>query len=138
LASADDYKKSLAERDIVTAYSPPRPPTPPRERRETPTPPKYDESELARFSAAVNNGNGLQAWIYVLPTGETLHVMAGDPVKIGALDGKIESVEERSLVFTTGEKRFRVRLGDYLRKGKEIDAKGAAIPEEKPSATPKS
>src|SRR4029079_6659820 len=63
LASADDYKKSLAERDIVTAYAPPRPPTPPRERKEPPKPPKYDESELARFSAAVNNGDGLQAWI---------------------------------------------------------------------------
>jgi hypothetical protein len=137
LTTVDDYKKSLAERDIVTAYAPPRPPTPPRERRETPTPPKYDESELARFSAAVDNGSGLQAWIYVLPTGETLHVMAGDPVKIGSLDGKIESVEERSLVLKTGDKRFRVRLGDYLRKGKEIGAKDAA-PEENPTATPKS
>jgi hypothetical protein len=137
LATADDYKKSLAERDIVTAYAPPRPPAPVRERREPPAPPKYDESELARFSAAVDNGNGLQAWIYVLPTGETLHVMAGDPVKIGALDGKIESVEERSLVLKTGDKRFRVRLGDYLRKGTEIGAKDAA-PEEKPSVTPKS
>jgi hypothetical protein len=63
--------------------------------------------------------------------------MAGDPVKIGALDGKIESVEERSLVFKTGDKRFRVRLGDYLRKGKEIGAKDAAS-EEEPTATPKS
>jgi hypothetical protein len=137
LASADDYKKSLAERDIVTAYSPPRPPTPPRERHEAAKPPKYDESELARFSAAVNNGDGLQAWIYVLPTGETLHVMAGDPVKIGALDGKVESVEERALVLKTGDKRIRVPLGDYLRKGKEIDSKGAVL-EEKPKAPPKS
>ena len=136
LARAEDYKKSLAERDIVTAYAPPRPPSPPRERRDAATPPKFDESELARFSAAVNNGNGLQAWIYVLPTGETLHVMAGDPVKIGALEGKIESVEERSLVLKTGDKRFRVRLGDYLRKGKEIDAKDAAV--ENPPASPKS
>jgi len=123
LASADDYKKSLAERDIVSAYAEPRPPTPPRERREPPKPPKFDESELARFSATAGNGNGLQAWIYVFPTGETLHVMAGDPVKIGALDGKVESVEARSLVLKTGDKRIRVRLGDFLRKGKEIDAK---------------
>jgi len=137
LASADDYKKSLAERDIVAAYTPPSPPTAPRERKEPAKPPKFDESELARFSAAVDNGNGLQAWIYVLPTGETLHVMAGDPVKIGALDGKIESVEERSLVLKTGEKRFRVRLGDYLRKGTEIDAQGAEL-KEKPAPAPKS
>src|SRR3954447_14238809 len=30
LANADTYKKSMAERDIVTAYTPPRPPAPPR------------------------------------------------------------------------------------------------------------
>jgi hypothetical protein len=137
LASAEDYKKSLAERDIVTAYSPPKPPGSPRERRETPTPPKFDESELARFSGTAGNVDNLQAWIYVLPTGETLHLTAGDPVKIGALDGKIESIEPRSLVFKTGDKRFRVPLGDYLRKGKEIDAKTAA-PEETPPVTPKS
>jgi hypothetical protein len=138
LASADEYKKRLAERDIVTAYSPPRPPTPPRERRETPPgPPKYDESEVAFFSGATSSGNEWQAWISVRSTGETLHLASGDPVKIGALDGKIESIEERSLVLKTGDKRFRVALGQSLRKGKEIDSKGAA-PEEKPAATPKS
>jgi hypothetical protein len=137
LASADEYKKSLAERDIVNPYSPPKPPTPPRERRETPKPPKYDESELARFSGTAGDIENLQAWIYVLPTGETLHVVAGDLIKIGALDAKIESIEARSLVYKTGDKRFRVTLGDYLRKGKEIDAKGATV-KEQPSVTPKS
>ncbi len=137
LASADEYKKSLAERDIVTAYSRPRPPTPVRERRDPPAPPKYDESELAFFSGAVSSGSGWQAWINVRSTGETLHLGSGDPVKIGALDGKIESVEERSLVLKTGDKRFRVALGQSLRKGKEIGAK-AASPEEKPVTAPKS
>src|SRR4051794_113595 len=75
LASADAYKKSMAERDIVTVYTPPRPPGPARaERKETPAPPKFDVSELARFSATVGNGDSLQAWIYVMPTGEMLHV----------------------------------------------------------------
>jgi cellobiose-specific phosphotransferase system component IIA len=136
LASADAYKKSLAERDIVTAYASPRP-TPPRERKEPSTPPKYDESELAYFSGAVSSGSGWQAWINVRSTGETLRLASGDPVKIGALDGKIESVEERSLVFKTGDKRFRVALGQSLRKGTEIVAKGPAA-EEKTPATPKS
>jgi cellobiose-specific phosphotransferase system component IIA len=137
LASADDYKKSLAERDIVTAYAPPRPPTAPRERREATTPPKFDESEQTRFTAALSDGTRWQAWIYVKPTGELLHLQAGDPIKVGLLDGQIESIEARSLVLKTGNKRFRLRVGDYLRKGKEIDAKGAEL-EEKPTDTPKS
>jgi cellobiose-specific phosphotransferase system component IIA len=138
LASADDYKKSLAERDIVAPYASPRPPTPAREHKDTPKPPKFDDAELAFFSGQTRIGDEWQAWINVRSTGETLHLASGDKVKIGALDGKIESVEERSLVFKTGDKRFRVALGQSLRKGKEIDAKAAA-PVEKPAAiTPKS
>jgi len=129
LASAD-YQKSLGERDLATVYTPPRPPgPPPAERRETAAPPKFDESELARFTASVNSGSGLQAWIYILPTGEMLRLMAGDPVKIGGFDGKIESVEARTLVLRSGDKRFLVRLGEYLRKGKELDAEGNVIPD---------
>lgn len=126
LASAEAYKKSLTERDLVSAYTPPRPPTPPAERRETPKPPKFDDSEFAKFSGSLNNGKEWQAWIHIQTTGEMLHVHAGDPVKVGLLDGQIESVEARSLVLKMGDKRFRVPLGESLRKGKEINANGDA------------
>ncbi len=130
LASAAEYQKSLSERDLATVYTPPRPPgPPPAETLETAAPPKFDESELARFTASVNSGAGLQAWIYILPTGEMLHLMAGDPIKIGGFDGKIESIEARTLVLRSGDKRFLVRLGEYLRKGKELDAEGNVKPD---------
>src|SRR5262245_39568001 len=94
LASAAEYQKRLGERDLATVYSPPRPPAPPAERRDTPPPPpKFDEAELAHFSGAINNGERWQAWINNRATGETLHLYAGDKVKIGALEGTIESVE---------------------------------------------
>ena len=57
LASVAEYQKSLGERDMATVYTPPRPPAPPTVRRETPppaAPPKFDESELARFSGTIN------------------------------------------------------------------------------------
>jgi hypothetical protein len=127
LANADTYKKSMAERDIVTAYTPPRPPAPPRaERKEAAAPPKFDDAEFAIFSAAVGNGTGLQAWINVRTTGETLRLEAGDTVKVGALKGEIVSVEPRLLVYKSGDKKFRVPLGESLRKGKEIGPTGEA------------
>jgi hypothetical protein len=137
LASADAYEKSFAERDVVTAYSPPRPPSLPRERREAPGPPKFDDAQVAHFTGSVDSGNGWQAWINVRSTGEMLHLTAGDPVKVGALDGEIESVEPRSLVFKTGNKRFRVNLGQSLREGKEISAK-SNTKDDLPEAEPKS
>jgi hypothetical protein len=124
LASAAEYQKSLSERDLATVYAAPKPPAPPTERRDPPAPPKFDDAEQAFFSGLVGSGNGLQAWIYVRTTGETLHLAAGDPVKVGSLEGQIESIDKRSLVFKMGDKKYRVALGESLRKGKELDANG--------------
>ncbi len=128
LATVAEYQKVLGERDIATVYSPPRPPAPPAANSTPGAPPKFNEAEMARFTASVNSGAGMQAWIYVLPTGEMLHVVAGDAVKIGAIDGKIESVEARSLILKTADKRYLVRLGEYLLKGQELDAEGNPKP----------
>lgn len=140
LASADAYVKTLVERDLAAAYMPPRPPAPPprEQRREVVRKPdKFDDSEQARFSGSVNNGKEFEAWISVRSTGELLKLVAGDPVKIGALDGKIESVDGLSLVLNTGKKRFRVKLGEFLRKGTEIATDGSPK-KAKPPATPES
>jgi hypothetical protein len=137
LASAQDYIKSFSERNLVSAYSPPRPPEPVREHHEPPPKPKFDDSEFAMFSGVVSSGSGMQAWILVRTTGETLHLMAGDEVKVGALEGKILSVEPRALVYSTGDKKYRVALGDSLRKGKEVGADDAES-KVKPAINPQS
>jgi hypothetical protein len=125
LASAAEYQKSLGERDLATVYTPPRPPAPPAAKRDTPpAPPKFDEAELAHFTGQIKSGDRWQAWINNRATGETLHLFAGDKVKIGALEGTIESVEDRVLVLKTGDKKYRIALGESLRGGKELDADG--------------
>jgi len=123
LASLADYQKTFSERELTNVYTPPRPPV---VRRETPTPPEFDDSEQARFTGSVGSNDGQQAWINVQTTGEVLRVSAGDPVKVGTLEGLIVSVEPRSLVFESDGKKFRVAVGEYLRKGKELEADGKA------------
>jgi hypothetical protein len=137
LASLNDYQKSLGERDLATAYSPPRPPAPKIERRETTQPPKFDDAEQAHFTAALSDGDKWVAWINVRTTGETLHVGAGDPVKVGALDAQVVSIEPKALVVKIGEKNYRVPLGESLRKGKEIGGT-SSTPEQPAAETPKS
>jgi hypothetical protein len=140
LESAAAYQKSLGERDLATVYTPPRPPAPPVERRETltpPPPPRFDEAELAKFTGSVEAGKGQEAWIRVFTTGETLHLYAGDEVKVGTLEGEIESVDQRWLVLKIGDKRFRVALGESLRSGKELDADGN-VKVETPGERPRS
>jgi hypothetical protein len=138
LASAAEYQKVFNDRDLVAVYTPPRPPGPPPRPRETPPPPpKFDESELAHFSGAIGSGASMQAWIHIRSTGETLHLKAGDPIKVGALEGQIESINERALVLKTGDKKFRVPLGESLRKGKELDENGQ-IKADPPAESPQS
>jgi hypothetical protein len=63
-----------------------------------------------------------------------LHLVAGDELKVGALEGKIVSIENRSLVYETEGKKFRVALGESLRKGKELPADSSTAATEKPEA----
>jgi hypothetical protein len=96
-------------------------------RRETTTPappPRFDDAELAKFTGSVEAGKGQEAWIRVFTTGETLHLYAGDEVKVGTLEGEIELVDQRWLILKIGDKRYRVALGESLRSGKELDADG--------------
>ncbi len=129
LASLDEYKKTLEERDLVSVYTPRAP--------SEPTGRHADDAEEARFSGTTGASASLQAWINVRTTGETLHLAAGDALKVGALDGKIVSIEQRSLVYEAGGKKFRVPLGESLRKGKELAADGSTA-SEKPAETPES
>jgi hypothetical protein len=122
LASLEAYQKSLGERDLVSVYAPRAVAAVPTAAPDA----KSDDRLSARFSATVPGSKGLQAWINVPATGETLHVSAGDPLKVAGLDGKIISVEPRSLVLQSGDKKFRVALGQSLHSGKEIEPNGGA------------
>jgi hypothetical protein len=135
LATLDAYQKSLNERDLASVYTPPRPVRESRPRPEPPKPPEFDDASQAHFSGAVGAPDALQAWINVRTTGETLHLGVGDDLKVGALEGKIVSIERRALVYETDGKQFRVALGQSLRAGKELPGAGT---DEKPGETPES
>jgi hypothetical protein len=138
LAKVDDYKKTFEERDLANVYKPPAPPRPPvAERRDPPAPPKFDDAEQARFSASMGPADSLQAWVLVQTTGETLHLGVGDPLKVGALDAKVVSIEKFALVYETDGKKFRVPLGKFLREAKELPA-DASTSAEKPEKSPES
>jgi hypothetical protein len=125
LASLADYQKSLGDRDLMNVYTPPRPPV--AARTDPPAPPKFDDSEHARFSASIGIGDKFQAWIHVRTTGETLHLQPGDTFKVGQLEGQIVSVEPRSMVYQAGDKKYRVSLDQPLRKGTELGPDGKPL-----------
>ena len=136
MAKVEDYKKTFEERELASVYTPPRPPGEALAGRSKPsTPPKFDDAEQAYFSGSTSGPTGApKAWINVRTTGETMYLSAGDALKVGALEGKIVSIENRALVYETEGKKFRVALGESLRKGKELPADTSAATAEKPEA----
>ncbi len=121
LAKLDDYVNSITERNVFAVYTPPRPPRPPVVRSDPPAPPKFDDAGQAYVTAIVLGEQGLQAWITVRTTGEVLRLGEGDEVKVGLLDGRIVSIEPRSLVLEADDKRHAIELGHNLRDGRPID-----------------
>jgi hypothetical protein len=115
LASLDDYKKRIGERNIFAIYTPPRPPGRPPVARVAP--PAFDHAKHARVTAILESDARPQVWISVHTTGEVLRLFKGDTLKVGELEAEIKSIstEPRSVVLQTADgKELRVSLGHYL------------------------
>jgi hypothetical protein len=124
-ASADEYLKSITGRNLLTAYSPPRPELPPSSTAHTEPPkPKFDDAEFAYVTGIVEVGGRAQVWITVRTTGEVLRLFAGDPVKVGQFEGKIVSIEPRTLVLSSDKGEVRVQVGHPLHEPTKPDAGG--------------
>ena len=122
LAQLDDYVKNITGRNVFAAYRPPRPPRPPVvEREPPPAPPKFDDAGQAYVTGIVGTGPQLQAWVTVRTTGEVLRLSAGDEVKVGLLEGKVVSINPRSLILETDDHRYVIEVGHNLRDGKPAD-----------------
>jgi len=117
-SKADEYAKSIGERNLFAVYRPPRAEPSPSEARSTPLPAKFDDAKFAFFSGTVQTGGRIQAWINVRTTGETLRLFEGDDVNVGLFEGKVVSIESRAIVIKSGDEELRVKLGDNLRDGK--------------------
>lgn len=116
LATLEDYKTRLSERDIFSVYTPPRPPSPPPVARERPAPPQFDHLKFARFTGIVGLDDQPQAWIWVQTTDERLYLSEGETLKIGDFEATIKEIMKPNvLVLQAGEEEIRVKLGDYLR-----------------------
>lgn len=127
LESLDDYLASITERNVFTAYVPPQPPKPkitaaPVVKREPAPKPKFDDAAHAYLTGVVQAGERLQAWIYVRTTGETLRVYEGDPLTVGLLEGKVESISPKKIVVRVDENLYATPLGSHLREAAPLES----------------
>ena len=115
--TAAEYADSIGGRNLFAVYTPPRP-APPSTARVAPPKPEFDDAKHAYFTATIQVDGRYQAWIHVRTTNETLRLFEGDAVKVGLFDGKIVSIEPRSIVVESNDEELRVELGHNLSEGK--------------------
>lgn len=117
--AAEAYAESLVSRNMFASYTPPPPPKPPAppptKPRERQAPPPFDHAEHAYLTGVVETGAGLQAWINVRTTGEVLRLVAGDDLKVGELEGRVQAVTQRAIVVESDGESWTTPLGEPLR-----------------------
>ena len=120
-STADEYARSVTERNVFAEYTPPPPPRPEpvvAERPQPPAPPEFDDATQAQLTGIVETGDRLQAWVRVRTTGQTLRLSAGDPIEVGSVRARVQAVLPREIVLESeGEVPRRVELGERLREG---------------------
>jgi len=117
LASADEYRQELVDRNLFSVYTPPRPAQSTNlvKQEKPPGPPPFDAAKHAYVTGIVQTGGRLQAWITVRTTGEVLRLFEGDELKVGLLEGRILSIAPRMVVVQAGDEKLQVELGHSLR-----------------------
>lgn len=114
LASLEEYRNNLVDRNLFAAYQPPRPERPVQVAQYE-AQPKFDDAQHAYVTGIIESEGKLQAWITVRTTGEVLRLSEGDELKVGLLEGRIVSIGPRALVLQTGDEKVQVKLGHSLR-----------------------
>ncbi|HBO46083.1 MAG TPA: hypothetical protein DD670_19600 [Planctomycetaceae bacterium] len=121
LASLDDYRKAIGERNLFAAYTPPAPSRPPRP--ETPPKPKTPSFDAVRhvYVTGVTAGEKPQVWIVSRTTDRQFRLFEGEEARIEGLKCRILKIhlDRREVELEIDGRRYVVALGESLRDAKE-------------------
>jgi len=113
-AKLADFRKTIVERKMFSAYSPTPPPKAEPTRTPPPEPPKFDASKYAYLTGITATGPKLQAWFRSRTNNEDFRLSEGDQFQIGPLRGTIVRIGPREVEFEAGGTRYTVVLGTNL------------------------
>jgi hypothetical protein len=115
--SFDDYKKTIVDRNVFTAYVDPKPKEterrPPREEIK-PQPPKFEHLEFTKLTAIVEIDGQPQAWIETKTTGKSYKARVGEDLDIASAKIKVLRIGTRDIELQIGDEKRTITLGQNL------------------------
>ncbi|MGD0382273.1 MAG: hypothetical protein ABSA77_02050 [Thermoguttaceae bacterium] len=113
LASLEEYKKAIVDRNLFAAYSQPR--NPPRERDRPSPPSKLDPLQFSYLTAIIEADGIPEAWLFERTTGETLKVHEGEEFTIGKVKAKVNRIGYNDIEIEIDGKTHTVGYGNNLK-----------------------
>jgi hypothetical protein len=120
LGSQSAYEKTIGDRNLFVAY------TPPKQERVKTEPPKtvakqpFDIAKFAKITGIVEDNDRPQIWVSVQTTGELLKLSEGEDFTVGDVQCKVVKIGVRDAVVTVAGKQKQVKLEDNLRDAAEM------------------
>jgi hypothetical protein len=113
LASLDDYKKKIVDRNLFAAYTQSK--NPPREKDKPSPPSKVDPLQFSYLTAIIEADGVPEAWLFERTTGETLKVHEGEDFTIGKVKAKVNRIGYNDIEIEIDGKTHTVGYGNNLK-----------------------
>jgi hypothetical protein len=127
LAKLSEYKEPIVQRNLFTAYSPPK-----REERR----PEFDALQYTYVTAILESDGRGQVWLMDRTAGKTWMLQEGEDFQVGSTRGSVKTIGHDDVVVEIGGREQRLRYGDSLRgSGGGSGAWGASSPGGDPSSS---
>jgi hypothetical protein len=120
LANQGAYEKTIGDRNLFVAYTPPRTDRVKTEPPKTVTKQPFDIAKFAKVTGIVEDNNRPQIWVSVQTNGELLKLTEGEDFTVGDVQCKVVKIGVRDAVVTVAGKQKQVKLEDNLRDAAEM------------------
>ncbi len=120
LANQGAYEKTIGDRNLFVAYTPPRPPREASRPSPPAAKPTFDVAKYAKVTGITEDSDRPQIWVFVQTTGELLKLNEGEDFTVGDVPCKVVKIGVRDAVVTVAGKQKQVKLEDNLRDAAEV------------------
>lgn len=112
LDGADEYRESIASRNIFQVYNP----------RGAESAPQQDGVDRAAetFVTHIQTGKNPQVWLRINSTGRLYYLGEGDRIRIPGFFAQVDEIRQREVVVSRGDEVFEIGLGKNLRQGRAL------------------
>jgi len=116
--SFDDYRKTIVDRNVFAAYTPPKASggerNVVREAPKDPPKPKFDHLEFTKLTGITEIDGQPVAWIETKTTGKAYKARAGEELDIASAKVKILRIGVRDIELQIGDEKRTIGLGQNL------------------------